>query len=299
MKGFKSGYVAIVGRPNVGKSTLLNALIGEKLAAVTDKPQTTRHRILGIRSSSEGQILFLDMPGIHRPHKSLNEYMVEVARTSLEAADLILLVVEPGDRILSDDRNIVELIRARRKPHLLVINKADTVGQDRLLPMIAMYEQQFQPAVILPVVASRGRGVEGLIQEILQRLPEGPAYYPEDQISDLNDRFLASETVREKAFTLLRQEIPYSLAVEIEQYEEPKEGDPKPIVRIRASIIVEKESQKGIVIGKGGEMIKKIGTLARQELEERLGQKVFLELFVRVEPDWTQDPQKVKEFIYS
>ena len=299
MNRFKSGYIAIVGRPNVGKSTLLNALIGEKLAAVTDKPQTTRHRILGIKTTSAGQLLFLDMPGIHRPHKTLNEYMVAVARTALEEADLFLFVVEPQSHLLADDRAVFALIRKQGKPVILAINKSDKAGHDALLPVMAMYQQEFLPAAIVPTVATRGTGIPELEQEILARLSEGPAYFPEDQISDVSERFLAAETIREKAMAALREEIPYSLAVEIEKYEEPKEGDRKPVIRIRASIIVEKDSQKGIVIGKGGGMLKRIGTLAREEMESRLGQKVFLELFVRVEPDWTKDPNKVKEFAYS
>lgn len=292
---FKSGYVAIVGRPNVGKSTLLNALVGEKIAAVTDKPQTTRHKILGIKTSKEGQLLFLDTPGIHKPHKSLNESMMEAARRATDEVDLFLFMVEPDGRRLAQDRQVFELIRPKRKPIFLLINKIDTVGPDRLLPLIKEYDRTFHPEAIFPISATRKKGLKEIENLVFKKLHEGPAYFPEDQVSDITERFIASEVIREKAMELLREEIPYALAVVIEAYQEPK--DAKRAVRVRASLVVEKESQKGIVIGKGGSMIKRIGQRARQELERRLGVHLFLELFVRVEPDWTKDPSKVREFV--
>ncbi|MBI2500377.1 MAG: GTPase Era [Deltaproteobacteria bacterium] len=295
---FKSGYIGIVGRPNVGKSTLLNLLVGQKIAAVTEKPQTTRHRILGIRTLPEGQLLFIDTPGIHRPHKNLNEYMMQVTRAALEDVDLFLFLVEPTPRILGEDRRIYEMLSDKRKPVLLIINKVDTVSKDSLLPLISRYHEDWKPVAVVPFCALEENGLENLQQEILRYLPEGPPYYPEDQVSDLSERFIASEVIREKVTLLTREEVPYSVAVEIESYEEPKEADVKKVVRIRASIVVEKDSQKGILVGKGGSMIKKIGQEARLEMEKRLGTKVFLELFVRVEEGWTKDPRKLKELGY-
>ncbi|MBI2083956.1 MAG: GTPase Era [Deltaproteobacteria bacterium] len=297
-RSFKSGYIAIVGRPNVGKSTLLNAFLGQKIAAVCDKPQTTRHRILGIKTTAEGQMLFVDMPGIHRPHKSLNEYMMDVARAALDEVDLFLFVVEPSKKTLHNDHQVFEMIQHRKKPIFLVINKTDHTSRDALLPIIESYHQEFHPDEIFPISATRQKGLEALEKEILKKLPEGPLYFPEDQVSDLPDRFIVAEMIREKITALTREEVPYSVTVQIESYQEPKEGDSKKLVRIQAAIIVEKDSQKGILIGKKGEMIKKIGTEARIEVEKHLGLKVFLELFVRVEENWTKDPKKVKELAY-
>jgi len=292
---FRSGTVGIVGRPNVGKSTLLNLLVGEKIAAVTDKPQTTRHRILGIRNLKEGQILFVDSPGIHKPHKGLNAQMVETARQVLFDADLLLFVTEARETIVPADRQILSMIR--RTPFILVLNKIDLISSERLLGVIELYRREFNTEEIFPISARRGKGVERLLNLVVQRLPEGAAGYPEDQLTDATERFLASEVIREKATLLTYEEVPYSLAVVIEEYREPREEDSKKLVRIRASIVVEKESQKAILIGKGGEKIKKIGIEARKELEGRLGQQVFLELFVRVDPGWTEDPQKVREHL--
>lgn len=294
---FQSGYIAIVGRPNVGKSTLLNALLGQKIAAVSSKPQTTRHRILGIKSGKGYQMLFLDTPGIHRPHKSLNQHMMEVSQTALDEADVFLLVVEPErDR---ENARVFEMIRDKKKPVILVINKVDRVDKKSLLPLIQDYEKDMRPVAIIPISALKNRGVERVEAEILKVLPEGPTYYPEDQVTDQSERFLVSEIVREKIMELTRQELPYSVTVVIESFQEPKESSPKPIARIQAAIITEKESQKGILIGKGGQMLKKIGMLARQELETILGYPIYLELFVRVESEWSQDPNKVQEFAYE
>lgn len=297
MSPFRSGYIAIIGRPNVGKSTLLNNLLGQKLAAVSSKPQTTRSRILGIKHVPGAQLLFLDTPGIHKPHKSLNDYMVEVAQSTFDDADIFILVIEPEKEISRGDRTLFEAVSSRGKPVIVVINKADRGNKLRILPLMDQCLNELKAAVVVPLSALKGDGVDGLEQEILKRLPEGPAYYPEDQVTDQTERNLASEIIREKVFELTRQEVPYSVAVVIESFQEPKEGDPKPIIRIRAAIIVEKDSQKGIVIGKKGQMAKKIGEDSRHELERELGNKVFLELFVRVEKDWTKDPRKVREFL--
>lgn len=298
-KSFRSGFIAIVGRPNVGKSTLLNALIGEKLAAVTDKPQTTRHRILGIKTLPGGQLLFVDTPGLHKPRKSLNEMMVEIAQSSIDDVDLILFVIEPDWPVRPDDTEILQQIFAKKKRVILVINKVDRVLKTTLLPLIESYHRSFPLESIVPISAKKGSGLLELEKIVLERLPEGPHYYPDDQTTDLTERFLATEVIREKAMDFLREELPYSLAVVIDSYQEPKPGDRKKVVRIEASLVVERESQKGIVIGEKGSFIKRIGEAARQELEQRLGEQVFLKLLVRVKADWTQDPQKVKELAYS
>lgn len=298
---FKSGYIAIIGRPNVGKSTLLNALLGQKISAVSPKPQTTRHRILGIKHLPGGQLLFLDTPGIHKPHRSLNEYMVEVAHSTFKDADLFLFVLEPGDEISTEDQEIYERIRAKKKPVLVVINKIDKVPESRLLPFIQRWTGQLKPTSVIRVSATLGVGLAQLEEAVLKNLPEGPAYYPSDQVTDLTERFLVSEIIREKVMELTREEIPYAITVQVEAFEEPKPspdpGKVKKVTRIRASLITEKDSQKGILVGKGGQMIKKIGETSRKEIESLIGTQVFLDLFVRVEKDWTKDPQKVKEFL--
>ncbi len=288
---FKSGYIAIIGRPNVGKSTLLNKLLGQKVAAVSPKPQTTRHRILGVKHLPEAQLLFLDTPGIHKPHKSLNEQMMEMAQAAIHDADLFLFMVESA--LLETDREIYRQILSKKKPILLLINKVDKSGSLALIPFMEQCQSAFHPEAIIPISALSGAGCDIVETEILKRLPEGPAYFPEDQVTDQTERLIASEVVREKVMGLTQKEVPYSVTVQTETYEEPKkEGG---LTRIRAAIIVEKDSQKGILIGKGGQMIKKIGESARKDLEAQLGGKVFLELFVRVEKDWTKDPKKVRE----
>lgn len=291
---FKSGYIAIIGRPNVGKSTLLNALLGQKIAAVSPKPQTTRHKILGIKHLPGGQLLFLDTPGIHRPHRSLNEYMVEVARSTFGDADLFLFLID--SEISDEDREIYRGICGKGKPILVILSKADKIAVKRLPLLVERCREEF--CDVVPVSALLGKGLDVVEREILKRLPEGPAYYPEDQVTDQTERFLVSEIIREKVMGLAREEVPYSVTVLIEAFREPREGE-KRITHIRAALICEKDSQKAILIGKGGQMIKRIGQKARKEIESHLGCRVFLELFVRVEKDWSKDPKKVKEFSYA
>src|SRR3989338_10757473 len=307
---FKSGYVAIVGRPNVGKSTLLNAFLGQKIAVVTSKPQTTRPRILGIKNLPGAQFLFLDTPGIHKPHKSLNAYMMDVAHAALDDADVFLFLIEPSSHLRTEDREIFQMITFKKKPIIVAINKVDGADHTMLLPFTDQCAHELKPAVIIPISALHGKGISDIESEIIKRLPEGPAYYPEDQVTDQTERFLACEIIREKIMELTREEIPYSVAVIIEAFEEPPSPGLRPpspgmgegkksITRIRASIICEKDSQKGILIGKGGLMLKNIGSRARKDLEEQLGTQVYLELFVRVEKEWTKDTKKVKEFSYE
>ncbi len=292
----KSGYIAIVGRPNVGKSTLLNALLGETLAAVSSKPQTTRHKILGIKNLPGAQMLFLDTPGIHKPHRRLNEYMVEIAESSFQDADIFLFVTEPADEVASIDREIYEKIRTRGKPVIVVINKVDRVYKKKLLPQMETYLRQGATEVI-PVSALNGDGMDRIEEALLRVLPEGPCYYPEDQMTDRSERFLVAEIIRRHVMESTRQEVPYAVAVIIEEFKEPKAGDRSPLTRIRAMIVVDKDSQKGILIGAKGQMIRKIGEMSRLEIEKLLETKVYLELFVRVEREWTQDGKKVEEFL--
>jgi GTP-binding protein Era len=293
---FKSGYIAIIGRPNVGKSTLLNAFLGQKLAAVSPKPQMTREKILGIKNVPGAQMLFLDTPGIHKAHKSLNEYMVAVAQGTLDDADILLVMIEPGAAVHWKDGEILKLARMKNKPVLAAINKIDTVDRRLLLALMDECLKKYGVSAVVPISATIPSGIDRLEAEILSRLPEGPVYYPEDQVTDRSDRFLVTEIVREKIMALTREEVPYGAAVIIETYQEPQESDRKKVIRIQAAIIVDKDSQKGIIVGKGGQMIKKIGETARKELETLLETPIYLELFVRVEKEWTQDLRKVEEF---
>ncbi len=292
----KSGYIAIVGRPNVGKSTLLNALLGQKLAAVSSKPQMTREKILGIKTVPGAQLLFLDTPGFHKPHRSLNEHMLEAARQSLGDADVVLVLIDPKGPVSREDAEILRTVKEKAKPLLVAINKVDTVDHRSLLPLMDVLLKDFGADAVIPVSALSGSGLDRLEPEIVQRLPEGPVYFPEDQVTDRSERFLVTEIVREKVMDLTREEVPYSTAVVIESFQEPDASDRKKVTRIQAAIVLEKDSQKGIVIGKGGQMIKKIGEAARKELETLLDGPVYLELFVKVDTDWTKDPRKVEEF---
>ena len=287
---FRSGYVTILGEPNVGKSTLINALIGEKLAIVSHKPQTTRHRILGILNRPSAQILFLDTPGIHSSTKRLNELMVESALRTLGDADVILHLILPSSAISEPNREIASRCKQTRKPYFVLINKVDQVAKEALLPLMQKVQTELQPHEIIPISALQGDGVPGLIEQVEKRLPEGPAYYPQDIYTEHDTRFLCAELVREKATRLLHQELPYALMTQVEAYEEGEKLD-----RIHIAIIVEKPSQKAMVIGAKGQMIKKIGEQARVEIQKMLGKKIYLELFVKVEEKWTQKEDKLKE----
>jgi GTP-binding protein Era len=290
---FKSGYVAIVGQPNVGKSTLLNSLIGEELAVVTPKPQTTRHRITGILNTKNAQIIFLDTPGFHQSQKPLNQVMMEVIDQAIADADVVCLMIEPDSQDPGLDRALWE--RARGAKTMILVNKADTVDKKRYDSIASAVHEDWGAKEVIVLSALKGDGVAALIDAITERLPEGPAYYPEDQYTNHNLRFLAAEAIREQLFLQMHQEIPYSVAVKIEEFKEPKhEGD---LVRIRAAIVVDKESQKGMVIGRGGAKIKEIGRRARIKIEGLVGAKVYLELFVKVEENWTKNTDKIRELI--
>lgn len=296
---FKSGFISIIGRPNVGKSTLLNAIVGERIAITTHKPQTTRNKIVGIRNLTEpqaAQMIFLDTPGIHRAETPLNRAMVETATATFRSVDLLLMLTEASAAAHSDDRMILGFLRETVIPVFLVINKIDLVDASLLLPMIEKYRKLFPFREILPVSALKVRGIDILIGEILKLLPEGPRYFPEEIMTDRSERFIAAEIIREKITLRTRQEIPYATAVVIDAF---KEDESKNLIRISATIHVEKDSQKGIIIGKNGSMLKEIGTRARLDLESFFAAKVFLELYVRVAKDWTHDPRLLHEFGYG
>lgn len=291
----RSGYVALVGRPNVGKSTLMNALIGAKVSIVSAKPQTTRNRVSGIYTEPRGQIVFLDTPGVHAGAGALNKYMVDVAMRALGDVDAVLFMSEatrpPGD----DERALLAKITAAGAPCVVVLNKVDVASKAALLPIIAAYGELGAFKAVVPISAREGDGVDRLRDELFGLLPEQPAFFPEDQLTEVTERFIAAEVVREKIFELLRDEVPYSTAVEIEKFDE---ADPR-LLRIHAVVAVERDGQKGILIGKQGRMLKEIGTRARKELEAFFGTKVFLEIFVRVVPNWTKNAGHMRRFGYE
>lgn len=303
----RAGFCAIIGRPNVGKSTLINRVLGEKLSIVSPKPQTTRNRILGVLTRPEVQVAFLDTPGIHKAKGGLNRYMVEQALGAVEEVDVVLLLIEPGIIRVNGEvrvdvgetnRFILEQLQKCGKPVVLGINKVDTLPKHELLPLIATWKDQFEFAAIYPLSALKGEGVDGLIDVLAQHLPEGEALFPEDVWTDVAERFLVSEYIREQILRSTRQEVPYSTAVVIEDFDET-ERDGRGLVRIFARIFVERDSQKAILIGKRGEMLKKVGTGARLEIEKLLGCKVFLTLEVTVEPRWSERQDALRRLGYS
>jgi GTP-binding protein Era len=283
----KFGFVSLVGRPNVGKSTLLNRLVGSKLAIVSDKPQTTRTRILGVRNFPGAQVVFLDTPGIHRPLHRMNVRMVDVALDTFKEVDLLVLVMDAADRIGKGDRYVLDLVKVARGPVFLVLNKIDLIRKTRLLPMIEHVQKERRFAEIVPVSARTGDNVDRLERAIIEALPAGEPLYPDDFLTDRPERFFAAEIVREKLLEATRAEIPFASAVIVDKFEEPSEANG--LVRLFCTIVVDRESQKAIVVGKGGAMVKKIGTAAREELERFFSARVFLDLHVRVKADWRED----------
>jgi GTP-binding protein Era len=295
MAPFKSGFISIVGRPNVGKSTLFNRLLGDKIAIVAEKPQTTRNRILGIKNVEGGQLIFLDTPGIHQGRSELNQRMVRTAIASGRDADILLFLIEATSPLLEKDQQMIESLRGSSGIPFLVINKIDLVKRKNLLPIMDQYQKLHPFKEIIPLSATTGDGIDILLDEILKVLPESPPYYPEDMITDQTERFWVSEIIREKVIHQSYQEIPYSTAVTIEEFKERPE---KNLVVIKGTIHVERDSQKKILIGKGGQKLKNIGETARKETEALLGTKVFLELWVSVEKNWTQNPQALNRLGY-
>lgn len=283
----KTGFVSFIGRPNAGKSTLLNRLVGAKLAIVSDKPQTTRTRILGVQNYPEGQIVFLDTPGIHRPLHRMNVRMVDAAVDTIGEVDVLGLVVDAAEPSGKGDEFVLELVKRAKCPVFLLLNKVDLVRKAKLLPIIERYAQMNLFAEIIPLSAETGENVERLVAALFERLPEGEPLYPDDYLTDQPERFFAGEMVREALLRFTHAEIPFSSAVVVDRFEEP-EG-PKDLLRIHCTIIVDRPSQKPIVVGRGGEMIKKIGTAARLELEKFFATRVFLDLHVRVKSEWRED----------
>jgi GTP-binding protein Era len=293
-EGFRAGFVSIVGRPNVGKSTLLNSILGEKLVITSDRPQTTRNRIQGIYGDSSSQVVFIDTPGVHQARSPLNRFMVDAALSTLGDVDLVLFVVEAATPFGPREELILEALRGSSLPVILVLNKIDLVSRETLAATIARCAGIFPFREIFPLSALTGDGVPRLLDLVRSYLPEGEPFFPEDILTDLPERFVVAELIREKIFRRTREEIPYSVAVVIESFTERPDG----VVAISATVHVERDSQKGIIIGKGGAMLKGIGSDARQEIERFLQARVFLELFVRVSRDWSENPQMLKEFGY-
>jgi GTP-binding protein Era len=292
---FKSGFIALIGRPNAGKSTLLNQILGQKLAIVSSKPQTTRNRILGVKNHPGGQIIFLDTPGIHQSKSRLNQYMVKTALNAYKEVDGICFLIEADDPGNPENHFILETLQEVTRPVFLLINKIDLVSKVELLPVIERYSRERSFGQIIPISALKGDGIDILLGELIKILPEGPQLFPEDMLTDLPERFLAAELIREKIFQMTREEIPYATAVEVEEF---KEREEKNLIVIKAVIQVERDSQKGILIGKKGAMLKEIGKQAREEMQALLGAKVFLELWVKVEKNWREDPGALRRLGY-
>lgn len=290
-KKFRSGFVAIVGRPNVGKSTLMNHLIGQKIAIMSDKPQTTRNKIHGVYTTDDTQIVFLDTPGIHKPQSKLGNYMMQTAESALREVEAALFLIDASEGLGGGDRFIIEQLKKVNTPVFLVMNKIDKVEPEQLLPMIAQYNALHNFAEIIPISALKGNNIDTLLDQITRYLPEGPQYYPADQITDHPEQFVCSELIREKILHMTREEIPHSIAVTIEDMRVQENG----VVYIGAVIFVERDSQKGIIIGKKGELLKEVGKQARKDIEALLGSRIFLELWVKVKKDWRNQERVLKD----
>jgi len=290
-EGYKSGFVAVVGKPNVGKSTLMNRYVGQKVAIVSPKPQTTRRRILGIRTDQRAQIIFVDTPGIHEPLHKLGEFMVETATRAIPDADLILFMVDVSEAPTDEDRKIGEILGERaRVPTFLVLNKADLLGPDEVEPHTAAYSALVEPAEAMLTSATEGTGTDYLLDEIVSHLPAGPQYYPPDQVTDQPERVIAAELIREQVLHFTHHEVPHSVAVVVEEWKQRRED----LTYISANIYVERDSQKRILIGARGSMLKRIGQAARGELEQFVGHRVFLELWVKVRKRWRKDENALR-----
>lgn len=301
----RCGYVAIMGRPNAGKSTLLNQILGEKVSIVSHKPQTTRNRVVGIHNTEEAQVILVDTPGHHEAWSPLNESLVRAAEAALQGVDVVVLIVDaaPAVRQVKKEKPafskghevLLERIKATGKPCVLCINKMDAIEPHWVLPVIESFSQRFEFDTILPISALKGLAIDELMLKVAGHMPVHPAFFPKDQIMDGTERFLCAEIIREKLFERLSKELPYSVAVSIESFDESRREEPKPRVEIGARILVERKSQRGIVIGKGGSMLKAVGTDARKEIQSMLGCKVHLRLHVTINKDWTKNPRVLKE----
>lgn len=292
---FKSGFVTIIGRPNVGKSTLLNHIIGEKITITSNKAQTTRNQIQGIHTTNSEQIVFIDTPGVHKPKHQLGRFMVKSALSTLNEVDIILFMINVSEKMGPGDRFIMERLKTVESPVFLVMNQIDKVHPDELLPMIESYQKELNFDEIIPISAMDGNNVDRLLEVISSYLKEGPQYYPEDQISDHPEYFIVEELIREKVLELTREEIPHSVAVKTESMEKIDND----MIEIRAVIVIERSSQKGIIIGKRGSMLKEIGTRARKDIQTLLGNKIYLDLWVQVKDDWRNTPRHLGDFGYQ
>lgn len=290
----KSGFVSIVGRPNVGKSTLLNRIVGQKIAIMSDKAQTTRNKIQGIYTTEDTQIIFIDTPGIHKPKHRLGDFMVESALSSFKGVDAILFMVNAAEKRGPGDNFIIDKLKDVHTPVFLLINKIDEIHPDKLLEIIDDYRTEMDFAQIVPISATEGNNVDTLLSEVTNYLPEGPQFYPEDQVTDHPEYFIVSELIREKVLQLTREEVPHSVAVVVESMQRNELGK----VQVHAAIIVERSSQKGIIIGKGGKMLKDIGIRARRDIEVLLGDKIYLDLWVKVQKDWRDRQTNLQDFGY-
>lgn len=291
---YRSGFVAIVGRPNVGKSTFLNRVVGQKIAIMSDKAQTTRNKIQGVYTTKDVQIVFIDTPGIHKPQNKLGDFMMASALSALKEVDAVLFMVNATERRGAGDNFIIDQLKNVHKPIYLLINKIDEISPDDIMAIIEQYKNALQFKDVYPISALQGKNVPELIDALTKELPTGPQYYPADQVTDHPERFVISELIREKVLQLTRQEIPHSTAVYVENIKNDRD-----ILHIQATIIVERDGQKAIVIGKGGSMLKKIGTLARKDIEHMMGNKVFLELWVKIEPRWRDKANLLNSYGYS
>ena len=292
-QAYKSGFISIIGRPNVGKSTFLNRVIGQKIAIMSDKPQTTRNKVQGVLTENNSQMIFIDTPGIHKPKHKLGDFMVKSAINALREVDVILFMVNAVEGIGRGDEYIIEKLEGIKTPIFLVVNKIDEVHPDELLPLIEKYKEKLDFKAIVPISALQGNNIETLLAAIKKELPEGPQYYPADQVTDHPERFIISELIREKALHLTREEVPHSIAVVIDSI---KKMEGKETVHVMATIIVERSSQKGIIIGKQGSMLKEIGQRAREDIELLLGSKVYLELWVKVQKDWRNKASVLRDY---
>jgi GTP-binding protein Era len=295
-KGYKSGFISIIGRPNVGKSTFLNRVIGQKIAIMSDKAQTTRNKIQGVLTVNDAQMVFIDTPGIHKPKHKLGDFMMKVAVNTLKEVDLILFMVNAEEGFGRGEEFILEKFQTVNTPIFLVINKIDQIHPDNLLPIIESYKERYNFKEIVPISALEGNNVERLLEQIKSFLPEGPQYYPADQVTDHPERFIITELIREKALHLTREEIPHSLADVLDKMER-REG--KEIIDVMATVIVERDSQKGIIIGKQGSMLKEIGKRARVDIENLLGSKVYLELWVKVQIVWRNKMSQLRDYGFN
>lgn len=293
---FKSGFVAILGRPNVGKSTFMNHVMGQKIAIMSDKPQTTRNKIQGIYTTENEQIIFIDTPGIHKPHNALGDFMVQSAYSTLRECDVVLFMVAADEARSTGENMIIERLKKAEVPVILVVNKIDKVHPDRLFEIVSDYTSQMDFSEVVPISAKEGNNTERLLTTLSEKLEEGPQYFPEDQITDHPERFLVSEMIREKILLLTREEVPHSIAVTTDKMTRDEETGK---IHIMATIIVERKSQKGIILGKGGDMIRKIGKLARRDIEIMLGDKVYLETWVKIKNDWRDRKMDLADFGYN